>query len=73
MKCETEYKDKAKIILHELKQAAIAKGVTQEAIAAKTGWVQTNVSRTLNGKYIPTLGNLIKLATAIGVKTIKIP
>lgn len=73
MKNDTEYKEKARIILLDLKQAAIDKGVTQEAIAAKTGWVQTNVSRTLNGKYIPTLANLIKLASAIGVKQIKIP
>lgn len=73
MKCEPEYREKAVIILQELQRAATAKGITQQVIAARTGWVQTNVSRMLRGKYIPTLGNLIKLATAIGEKQIKIP
>lgn len=51
-----------------LRQAAKSKGITHQEIAAKTGLIQTNVARTLSGKYIPRLDLFLKLAEATGVR-----
>lgn len=69
MKNQT-YHDQAVAHLATLKKVASESGITQQAIADKTGWTQTNVSRMLLGKYIPRYDNLLKLADAIGVKIV---
>jgi transcriptional regulator with XRE-family HTH domain len=65
MKNEEIYKEKRKKLLLYLKELAKDKGISQEEIAKKTGFKQSNVSRLLNGIYPPTLDNLIRLAEAI--------
>lgn len=68
MKKEPDHREQAEILLYNLKETASSKGVTHQVIADKIGWKATNVTRMLNGRYIPRLDNLIKLANAIGVK-----
>lgn len=63
-----KYTEQARREIAKLKQATIDKGITYQAIADKTGWTQPNVSRILNGKYIPRYDSLLKLAAAIGAK-----
>lgn len=52
--------------LAELKSIAKAKGMTDQEIADRTGFLSNNVNRMLNGHYPPTLDNLMKLGDAIG-------
>ena len=42
--------------------------ISQGQIAEKTGFIQSNISRMLSGKYPPTLDNLIALCNAVGLK-----
>lgn len=44
------------------------KGITQQQIADKIGWHQSNIARLESGKYLPTLENFLKYAEAIGVR-----
>jgi len=53
-----------KMLLDYLKQQIEEKGYTQEYLANKTGFTQSNISRMLSAKYPPTLDNLIALADA---------
>lgn len=63
-----KYTEQALQALATLKRAAEAQDITQQAIANKTGLIQTNVARTLAGKYLPNLALFLKLADAIGMK-----
>lgn len=65
---DDKFKRKAKALTDELNYQAIDRGFTQQEIAAKTGLIQTNVSRTLLGKYTPRLDQFLKLADAIGLE-----
>lgn len=50
-----------------LKELAKDKGISQQAIADKTGMNQANVARIFSLKYSPSLKNFISIAQAIGV------
>lgn len=51
-----------------LKEVADKKGITQDDIAKKTGYLQPNVSRFFSLRYIPRLDVFLNIAKAIGVK-----
>lgn len=53
-----------KMLLDYLKEAIEEKGITQEELAIKTGFKQSNISRILSAKYPPTLDNLLSLCDA---------
>lgn len=53
-----------------VRQTAIDKGITDQQIADATGFLQPNVNRMLNGKYVPRLDNFVKLCEAVGIKVV---
>ncbi len=53
-----------KMLLDYLTDRIKEKGITQEDLAKKTGFTQSNISRMLNAKYPPTLDNLLTLCEA---------
>ncbi len=53
-----------KILLEYIALQIKEKGLTQDYIAKKTGFTQSNVSRMLSAKYPPTLDNLLVLCEA---------
>jgi len=57
-----------KSMVGELKEVADKKGITQDDIAKKTGYLQPNVSRFFSLRYIPRLDVFLNIAKAIGVK-----
>ena len=50
-----------------LKKIAAQKGITQEQIAKRTGYYESNVNRVFALKYKPRLDVFLNLANAIGV------
>lgn len=52
------------MLLEYLMQRIKEKGITQEDLAMRTGFTQSNISRMLNAKYAPTLDNLLTLCEA---------
>jgi transcriptional regulator with XRE-family HTH domain len=60
---------KAKALQHveTVRQAAISNGITYQQIANDTGLQQTNVARTLSGKYVPRLDLFLKISASVGV------
>ena len=50
-----------------LKKISEEKGISQNEIAKRTGYTQSNVSRMLNMNYCPTIRTFITVAKAIGV------
>lgn len=62
---EEKYKAARLMLCRYIKDLAKEKGVTQEEIAARTGFKQNNVSRMLSGDYSPSLDNFIRLAEAV--------
>lgn len=54
-----------RMLLDYLREQMEAKGITQSALAAKTGFRESNISRTLSAKYPPTLDNFIMLCEAV--------
>lgn len=63
---DEKYLEEARILLNKLKLFAKEKGITEEQITAKTGFIQSNVNRMFAGKYTPLLDNFLELADAIG-------
>jgi transcriptional regulator with XRE-family HTH domain len=63
---DEKYQEEARMLLNKLKLLAKEKGITEEQIAAKTGFIQSNVNRMFAGKYTPLLDNFLQLADAIG-------
>ena len=63
---EEKYQEEARMLLNKLKLFAEEKGITEEQITAKTGFIQSNVNRMFAGKYTPLLDNFLELADAIG-------
>lgn len=57
-----------KKILQQISDHMVAHNITQEDAANKSGFVQSNVSRMLAGKFSPSLDNLITLCDAVGMK-----
>jgi transcriptional regulator with XRE-family HTH domain len=54
-----------KVLLDFVASTAQEKGITQEEIARRTGFTQSNVSRMLSGRYPPSLDNFMKLCEAV--------
>mgnify|MGYP002141786480 FL=1 len=52
------------MLLSHIREQIDAKGITQDMIAKKTGFTQSNISRMLSAKYPPTLDNFITLCEA---------
>lgn len=55
------------IFVQLLKEVADAKGITQQEIAEKTGYTQSNISRIFSLKYSPRLDVFLNIANAVGV------
>lgn len=55
-------------VLIELRRAWLASGMTQQDIADLTGMPRPNVARAVNGKHMPTLMTLVRLADALGLE-----
>lgn len=53
-------------ILADLRLRIKDLGLTQTEVASRCGWPQSQVAAYLNGLKEPTLGNLAKLAAAVG-------
>jgi len=60
------YQEEMRMLLNKLKELAYEKGITEQQIADKTGFIQSNVNRMFAGKYSPLLDNFLQLADAIG-------
>ena len=56
-----------KILVQLLKEIAKEKGITQETIAKRTGYAQSNISRIFSLKYTPLLEVFLNIAKAIEV------
>lgn len=54
-----------KMLLDYIKEQMAEKKITQEMIATKTGFTQSNISRMLNAKYSPSLDNFLILCEAV--------
>jgi len=56
-----------KVFVLLLKEIAESKGITQQQIADKTGYLQSGVSRFFSLKYKPTLDTFLNIARACEV------
>ena len=56
----------SKLMMEKLNKLASEKGLSYMRIAIITGLKTANICSILNGKYSPSLDNLINIATAIG-------
>ena len=63
---DEKYNAAALRLLTTLHERAREKGITEQQIADKTGFIQSNVNRMFAGKYSPLLENFILLADAVG-------
>lgn len=63
---DEKFQDETRMLLSKLKEFAKEKGITEQQIAEKTGFIQSNVNRLFEGKYLPLLDNFLQLADAIG-------
>ena len=63
---DEKYQEETRMLLNKLKELAHEKGITEQQIADKTGFIQSNVNRMFAGKYSPLLDNFIELADAVG-------
>jgi len=63
---EERYQEEMRMLLSILKERAKEKGITEQQIADKTGFIQSNVNRMFAGKYSPLLDNFLELADAVG-------
>lgn len=52
------------MLLDYIRDQMEAKNITQEMVAERTGFTQSNISRMLSAKYPPTLDNLLMLCEA---------
>lgn len=62
---EEKYKEARRLLCLYLKDLAKEKGISNQQIADKTGFQQSNVNRMLNGRYSPSLDNFLRLAEAL--------
>lgn len=65
-KKEYQKEDLAFELSQILIEARIRKGLTQDRLAKKMGTKQTSIARVENGKYLPSLNFLNKIAKALG-------
>jgi len=54
-----------KLLLNYIRQQMSDKSITQEMLAEKTGFTQSNISRMLNSKYSPSIDNFLILCDAV--------
>jgi transcriptional regulator with XRE-family HTH domain len=54
-----------KLLLNYIRQQMSEKSITQEMLAEKTGFTQSNISRMLNAKYSPSIDNFLILCEAV--------
>ena len=50
-----------------LKRIALEKGISQDLIAERTGYTQSNISRFFSLRYCPKLSVFLNIANAVGV------
>jgi len=63
---DEKFQEVTRILLNKLKDFAKEKGITEQQIADKTGFIQSNVNWMFAGIYSPLLDNFIDLADTIG-------
>ena len=63
---DERYQEEMRMLLSTLKERAKEKGITEQQIADKTGFIQSNINRLFAGKYSPLLDNFLELADAVG-------
>lgn len=63
---DERYQEEMRMLLSTLKERAKEKGITEQQIADKTGFIQSNVNRLFAGKYSPLLDNFLELADVVG-------
>lgn len=56
-----------KVLVLLLKEIADEKGITQDEIATRTGYTQSNISRVFSLRYKVKLDTFINIAQSIGV------
>jgi hypothetical protein len=64
---DEKYIEASKRMMADLRKVAYTKGITEKMIAERTGFIESNVHRLLDGKYPPSLDDFLKLADAVGV------
>lgn len=55
-------------LLDQIREHMEANNISQEEAAERSGFIQSNVSRMLAGKFPPTLDNLLILCVAVGLR-----
>jgi len=55
-------------LIYLIDEIRIAKGITQEDVALKSGYLRSNVNRVFSGKYTPRLDVLKNIASAVGLE-----
>lgn len=55
-------------LLDAIREHMEANNITQESIVEQTGFIRSNISRMLAGKFPPTLDNLLILCDAVGLR-----
>lgn len=60
-------------LIETVRTAAEQGGLTQKQIAEKMGTKQSNVSKYLTGKRVPTLDTFVKLAGAVELEIVLQP
>lgn len=63
---DEKYQEEMRMLLNKLKEYAHERGITEQQIADKTGFIQSNVNRMFAGKYSPLLDNFLELADTVG-------
>ena len=67
MKDKNNENEQWQLLVLLLKEIADQKNITQQEIAAKSGLLQSNVSRFFSLKYKPTLDTFLQVSKAIKV------
>ena len=63
-----QYADARIGLATQLRQARIAKHMTQQAVAELAGTKRSNISRMESGKYNPSLDFMVKVAEAMDLQ-----
>jgi len=53
-------------ICRQLRETVLDNKISIDEIALKTGLIESNINRVLNGKYAPKLDHVLAIADAIG-------
>lgn len=57
-----------KKLLEKIQDHMVANNITQEEAAEKSGFIQSNISRMLAGKYAPSIDQILTLCQAVGLR-----